>query len=77
MYHSKRQRRGSIYYESTMTRMEIICEEIVLQKIVIFEDMEYGQEGKHMGKHGRLFRYFHYMRIMVYILTITDYIAVA
>jgi len=30
-----------------------------------------------MGKHGRLFRYFHYMRIMVYILTITDYIAVA
>jgi hypothetical protein len=38
------------YPEDSMTRPEIICEEIVFQKIVLFEDMKYGQEGKHMGK---------------------------
>jgi len=33
-----------------MTRREIIGEEIIFQKIVIFEDVEYRQEWKHMGK---------------------------
>jgi hypothetical protein len=58
-----------------MTKAGMIWEEIIFQKIVLFEDMEYGQEGKHMGKR-RLLRGLRYMGITGCIGLITDYLAI-